>query len=299
MVPVPMSTAIFTFCALFTAVVLGTLSPANAQQGPIAPFKDEFFNASAVLESDLNGDYRVIDYDEMRDINGRDEEVELRVKRQYVDLSPRKVQVNESLNLASGALDIGRVGAASGQRFTVIFIHGRGGDRRLGLNDYRFGGNFNRLKNLTVRAGGTYIAPSMKTFDAKGVQQLKELVSYSRQTSGGQPVVLACASMGSFLCYGASRDAELAADLTSMVIIGGAVDPDFPKSAFIKAKKPVFFTHGSRDKTYLAADQEAMFRSLHKSGIRSRFVLFETGSHGTPVRMSDWREILNFSLAGS
>src|SRR5690606_26019486 len=154
------------------------------------------------------------------------------------------------LKLPSGLLEIGRVGPASGQKFTVIFIHGRGGDRRLGLNDYRFGGNFNRLKNLTVRGGGTYIAPSMKSFDAKGVQQLKELIAFSHQASGGQPVILACASMGSFLCYGASRDAELVSHLRSMVILGGAVDPDFPKSAFIKAKKPVYFTHGSRDKTY-------------------------------------------------
>lgn len=291
-----MSTAIFTFCALFTAIVLGVTAPASAQEGPIAPFKDELFNAADVIKRELNGDYRIVDYQEMRDINGRDQEVELRVKRAYVDLAPRKVQVNETLNLPSGALDIGRVGPASAQRFSVIFIHGRGGDRRLGLNDYRFGGNFNRLKNLTVRAGGTYIAPSMKSFDADGVAQLKDLIAHVRQASGGKPVILACASMGSFLCYGASRDAQLVADLQSMAIIGGAIDPDFPKSAFIKAKKPVFFSHGSRDKTYLAADQEAMFRNLHKSGIKTRFVLFETGSHGTPVRMSDWREILNFSL---
>lgn len=291
-----MSTAIFTFCALFTAVLLGAAIPANAQNGPIAPFKDALFNGSAILKQELNGDYRIIDYQEMRDINGRDEEVELRVKRQYVDLSPRKVQTNETLSLPSGALDIGRVGAASGQRFTVIFIHGRGGDRRLGLNDYRFGGNFNRLKNLTVRAGGTYIAPSMKTFDGKGVELLKGLIAHSRQSSGNQPVILACASMGSFLCYGASRDAELVSNLSSIVIMGGAVDPEFPKSAYIKAKKPVFFTHGSRDKTYLAREQEAMFRALYKSGVPTRFVLFESGSHGTPIRMSDWREILNFSL---
>lgn len=291
-----MSTAIFTFCALLTALLFGSVQPASANSGPIAPFKDELFNAAAELRRDLNGDYRVIDYQEMRDINGRDQEVELRVRRQYVDLAPRKVQVNETLNMPSGALEIGRVGAATGQKFTVIFIHGRGGDRRLGLNDYRFGGNFNRLKNLTVRAGGTYIAPSMKSFDANGVKQLKDLIAHSRQASNGRPVILACASMGSFLCYGASRDAELVANLQSMVILGGAVDPDFPKSAYIKAKKPVFFTHGSRDKTYLAVEQEKMFRALHKSSIRTRFVLFETGTHGTPIRMSDWREILNFSL---
>ncbi len=37
----------------------------------------------------------------------------------------------------------------------MIFIHGRGGDRKLGANDKRFGGNFNRLKNLAVDNGGS------------------------------------------------------------------------------------------------------------------------------------------------
>lgn len=291
-----MSTAIFTFCALFTAALLSFASPASASDGPIAGFKDDLFAATPLLKSEMNGNYRVMDYQEMRDINGRDEVVEQRVRRAYVDASVKKHQVLETLTLPSGAMDIGRVGPDSGQRFTVIFIHGRGGDRRLGMNDYRFGGNFNRLKNLAVRSGGTYIAPSVKSFDAKGVEQLKDLIAQVAQASGGNPVILACASMGSFLCYGASRDQDLVANLRSMVIMGGAVDPSFPNSALVKARKPVYFTHGSRDSVYSAREQEEMFRKLNSAGLPSKFVLFETGSHGTPIRMSDWRDILNFSL---
>ena len=64
-------------------------------------------------------------------------------------------------------------------RLTIIFIHGRGGDRRLGMNDFSFGGNFNRLKNLANENGGTYYAPSIASFDEKGVAQTAALIDRS------------------------------------------------------------------------------------------------------------------------
>jgi dienelactone hydrolase len=102
--------------------------------------------------------------------------------------------------------------------------------------------------------------------------------------------------MGSFICYGISRDGQAVSDLKGMAILGGAVDPDFPKSAFAKAKKPVWFTHGSEDKVYSADQQATMFRSLLKAGQPTRFTLYKSGTHGTPVRMTDWRAVLNFLL---
>lgn len=291
-----MSTAIFTFCTLFCLSV--ALTPAQAQTagGPIKPFKDELFSTQTVISTGDGGASEVIDYDEMRDINGRDETPERRVTRQYVDFSPRKFQAMETLDLGGRALDVGRVGAASGQAFTVIFIHGRGGDRRLGLNDYTFGGNFNRLKNLAVANGGTYYAPSVRSFDEKGVADIAALIADASAKSGGRPVILTCASMGSFICYGVSRDGQAVSKLKGMAILGGAVDPDLPKSAFAKAGKPLWFTHGSEDRVYSAEQQANMFRSLLKAGQPVRFTLYKGGTHGTPVRMTDWRAVLNYLM---
>ncbi len=292
-----MSTAHFTFCTLFCLTVAATSDGANAADGPLRPFKDELFSAQTVLSSGDGGTSEVIDYEEMRDINGRDEVPERRVKRQYVDMSPKKVQAMEAISVEGRALEVGRVGPSSGQAFTVIFIHGRGGDRRLGMNDYTFGGNFNRLKNLVVGNGGTYYVPSVRSFDANGVADIAALISDAAQKSGGKPVVLACASMGSFICYGISRDKAAVDNLKGMAILGGAVDPDFPKSALAKAKKPVWFTHGSADKVYSADQQATIFRTLLKAGQPARFTRYETGSHGTPVRMTDWRAVLNWILS--
>ncbi|MBN7805342.1 alpha/beta hydrolase [Agrobacterium rosae] len=291
-----MSTAIFTFCTLFCLSV--AIVPASAQSSsvPLKPFKDELFSNQPVLSTGDNGASEIIDYQEMRDINGRDDTPERRVKRQYVDLAPKKFQELETVAIGGSALEVGRVGAATGQAFTVIFIHGRGGDRRLGMNDYTFGGNFNRLKNLAVANGGTYYAPSVRSFDEKGVADIAALIADANAKSGGRPVILACASMGSFICYGISRDAQAVSNLKGMAILGGAVDPDFPKSVFAKAKKPVWFTHGSEDKVYSAQQQAGIFRTLLKAGQPTRFTLYQSGTHGTPVRMTDWRAALNFLI---
>ncbi|MDO9417099.1 MAG: hypothetical protein Q7U22_13360 [Pararhizobium sp.] len=271
------------------------LTGAAGAQG-LKPFKDEMFSYGDIKETADGGDYRVVGYDEMRDINGRDQIPERRVKSAYVSTGVKRQQVNETLPLGDSGIDVTRVGPETGAAFSVIFIHGRGGDRRLGSNDYSFGGNFNRVKNLAVANGGTYYAPSVTSFDAEGVARIAGLIAMVQQRSPGRPVILSCASMGSFICWGISRKPDTVAQLAGMMVMGGAVDPDFPKSAAFKAKLPMFFSHGSRDSVYPAEQQVALYRQLKAANYPARFVLFDSGSHGTPVRMTDWRDALNWLL---
>ncbi|EHS53839.1 hypothetical protein PDO_3988 [Rhizobium sp. PDO1-076] len=290
-----MSTAHFRTAVISCVLFPFLLSSVSAAE-PLKPFKDDLFSSQTVLESRDAGDFTIVDYQELRDINGRDSIPERRVRDRYVSLAVRRAQENQTLELASGPLDVARVGKDTGQGFTVIFIHGRGGDRRLGVNDITFGGNFNRLKNLAAANGGTYYAPSIRSFDKNGVSAVAALIDHASVSSGGRPVVLACASMGSFICWGIARDAKAVSQLSGMAILGGATDPEFGKSVAAKRKLPIWFTHGSRDSVYAAADQVALYDRLHKSGYPTRFTLFETGAHGTPVRMSDWRTILSWLL---
>jgi dienelactone hydrolase len=288
-----LSTAHLVFRVLLACAV-GTALALPLQAAPLKPFKDELFSYGIVLETADDGDYRVVDYQKMRDLHARDQEPERRVKRAYVSLGVKREQVNETIDTGNRPLDVMRVGAAAGAAFTVIFIHGRGGDRRLGANDWSFGGNFNRLKNLAVDNGGVYYAPSMRSFDDAGVADIAGLIAYARQQSPDRPVVLACASMGSFICWGLTRNPQAVGALKGMMIMGGPTDPAFSKSAAYKKKLPIFFSHGSDDTVYAAAGQIAFYRSLKKANYPSRFVLFQTGSHGTPVRMTDWRDALNW-----
>ena len=285
-------------CTIITAIaaffVITTASGQAAERLP--PYKDDLFSIQNVLETSDGGSLDVIEYDEMRDINGRDQIPEKRAQQKYVSLGIRKQQSDETLQLGDQRLDVTRVGPNSGAAFTVIFIHGRNGDRRLGANDYSFGGNFNRLKNLVAGNGGVYYSPSVKSFDSTGVAAMAGLIRYASEQSSGKPVILACASMGSQVCWGVSRDVDSVKRLQGMVILSGVTDPEFAKSPFFKAKLPLWFAHGSRDPVYAASDQQALFEKLLKADYPTHFTLYQTGNHGTPIRMIDWRRTLNWML---
>ncbi|WP_454849510.1 alpha/beta hydrolase [Rhizobium binxianense] len=291
-----MSTSHCTMIAAIAALFLSAAGQGLAANG-LPPFKDDLFSKQTVLESGDNGAFEVIDYDEMRDINGRDQIPERRVRQNYVSLGVRKLQADETLSLGGARLDVTRVGQAQNAAFTVIFIHGRDGDRRLGANDYSFGGNFNRLKNLVAGNGGVYYSPSVRTFDADGVAAIAGLIRYAGTQSQGRPVILACASMGSQICWGVARDGESVKRLKGMVIMSGVTDPDFSKTPFYKARLPLWFAHGSRDPVYAATSQQGLFESLYKAKYPTHFTLFQTGNHGTPIRMIDWRRALNWIFA--
>ncbi|KRB53285.1 phospholipase [Rhizobium sp. Root708] len=290
-----MSTSHCTIVTAIAAFFLAIGAGAGAA-GDLPPFKDDLFSAQTVLQTSSDGAFDIIDYNEMRDINGRDQIPEKRAQQKYVSLGVKKQQSDETLQFGAQKLDVTRVGPAKGAAFTVIFIHGRNGDRRLGANDYTFGGNFNRLKNLVAGNGGVYYAPSVKSFDSDGVTAIEGLIRYASAQSPGTPVVLACASMGTQICWGVSRDADSVKRLTGMVIMSGVTDPDFAKSPLFKARLPIWFAHGSRDPVYAATDQQALFEKLLKSGYPAHFTLYQTGNHGTPIRMIDWRRTLNWIL---
>ncbi len=285
---------------LFYAFLAGLASPtpsARAYDLPLKAFKNELFSDLPISDVSDDGARVVVAYSKQRDLYGRDAVPEKRVKEAYVSSRVTRLQANETLSLGPHKVEFARVGAKRGADFAVIFIHGRGGDRRLGVNDYTFGGNFNRLKNLIVQNGGSYYVPTVRDFEQAGVDAISRLVKRVHERNKNRPVILACASMGSFICWGAARDAETVSHLAGMAIIGGAPNRDFSRTPAYRARLPLYITHGGDDPVYPVAEQTAFFRTLHTAGYPTRMTVFATGSHGTPIRMIDWWRLLNWTLA--
>jgi hypothetical protein len=281
---------------LIAAFALLTL-PASAQS--LAPYKDDLFAYPATLSEADGGVYRVVDYREMRDVNERDEVPERRVQKQYVSLGVRSQQKEMKLDSPVGPLRFVAVGRQKDASMIVLYLHGQGGSRSQGVNDFTFGGNFNRVKNLVAKAGGLYLSPDFKDFGDGGAAQVSAIISHFAELSPGAPVIVACGSMGGMLCWKLASDPEVASRLGGLLLLGSLWDESFFSSPAYKRKVPVFFGHGSRDTVFPIEKQEAFYRKLReKSGsYPTRFVRFESGTHGTPIRMSDWREILNWMLS--
>ncbi|WP_432288386.1 alpha/beta hydrolase [Aminobacter sp. BA135] len=270
--------------------------PAHAQT--LAPYKDELFAYPAILSSEGEA-YRVVDYKELRDINERDEVPERRAQGKYVSTGVRKVQQDLVLKTDAGDVRHFAVGKTEGAAVIVLYLHGQGGSRKQGVDDFTFGGNFNRIKNLMAANGGLYLSPDFSDFGDKGVAEVAALIDHYAAQSPGARIVVACGSMGGQLCWGLARDAKAATKLSGLMLLGSLWDDAFLKSAAFKARVPVFFGQGSKDPVFPIDKQEAFFRSIlaKSKAYPARFVRFETGTHGTPIRMTDWRETLNWMLA--
>ncbi|MCU0832777.1 MAG: alpha/beta hydrolase [Rhizobiaceae bacterium] len=208
------------------------LSGAAAAQG-LAPYKDAEFAFPGIVSGGWEEGFVTVAYDKMRDIHQRDEVPEKRVKRNYVSLTVRDQQADLTIPTPLGDIKTFAAGRSAGARFIVIYIHGQGGSRRQGVDDYTFGGNFNRIKNLAARNGGLYLSPDGR---------LKQSEAYANRV-------------------------------------------------------PVYIGHGSDDSVFAIAKVEEFHRQLAAGGYPARMVRFETGSHGTPIRMTDWRQVLNWMFA--
>lgn len=268
---------------------------------PLPEFKDPLFSYRTPLEARDGGAYLTVPYNEEKDINQRDEMPVRKVHSRYTSRLPASAE--RDFTYRSNGKELGVLGAGKldgAARLTVIYLHGRDGNRTWGFDDERFGGNFNRLKNMVVAAGGAYLSPDFSDFEAAGAADIASLIR-ARSALGGGPVVLACGSLGTKICWALADDGEIRKQLAGLVVLGGFPDRNFLRSAYSGAVKtlPVYIAHGSRDPVYAVEDMEDFYGALNVKSYPVRMTVFDTGNHGTPVRMIDWRGAINWLLSAA
>jgi hypothetical protein len=275
------------------------LFPTVAWALQLSPYKDALFAYPAELSSRDGGDYRVFDYHEYRDINQRDAIPERRVGDQYISLGVRRVQQDVALDTPAGTLRTYAVGAEKGASVITVYLHGQGGSRRQGVDDFTFGGNFNRIKNLMADNGGLYLSPDFSDFGDRGAAEVSAIIEHYLELSPHAALFVACGSMGGGICWKLAESDRIAPKLSGLLLLGSHWDEDFFASPAFRRKVPVFFAQGSHDTVFPVGKQEAFFEEIRKRspGYPTRFARFETGTHGTPIRMTDWRQVLNWMLS--
>lgn len=275
-------------------------APIYPQTGPMPEFLERAFRYRPFLEVGDGGRFLRVPYDELKDINDRDEVPVRKVKSYWVRKLPAGAETEGSWE-AAGKTNVYRaVGALSGNSaLTVIYVHGKGGTRDWGFDDERFGGNFNRLKNLVLKAGGAYVSPDFTDFEAQGYAEIKALVAKFRALTKG-PLVVSCGSLGNAHCWSLAADAAIAGKIDGLILLAGFPDERFFSTATAKSRFiPMIIGHGSWDPDYSYEPTLAFFRKLRAANPKYpvRYLLFETGRHGAPVRMIDWRDALNWIAA--
>ncbi|GAA0777388.1 alpha/beta hydrolase [Roseibium denhamense] len=281
---------------LFMAAMVAP--PALAQS--LKPYKDRLFQYKKVHETLYGGDFLVVEYSKQRDLRDRDEVDERRVFGNYVSYRPKRSRGGGELNVNGRTLKYMGTGKwKGGANAIVLYIHGQGGNRFQGMNDVSFGGNFNRIQNLMVRNGGAYLTVDVNSFDKRGTADIAALLQQQKQISPRAKVVVACGSMGGIICWNLIKNANYARLINGIVLLGSPKDPNFLSSGALSRNVPIYMGQGTLDTVYNWETQANFFKTIkaRAPGYPIKFTLFDTGTHGTPIRMTDWRLVLNWMFA--
>ncbi len=256
-----------------------------------------------MLQSEYGGDFLFVDYDRPRDLYNRDAIKLEKVKPEYIDLSTQAVESDRSLTVDGRKVVYTAVGKVDGgAKAIVIFIHGRGTNRSSGASDLIHGGNFNRVKNLMMRNDGVYISADFSDFSRRGTAQMKALVLDQASRSPGAPVVLACGSWGGKICWRLLYDSETGPLIKGVMFLDSEMDNDFVARAgkLPPGQRPAISISNSMEDWILGYKSQLAFFKRMKSEVPDypiRFVLFDEGTHGISLRMTDWRQVLNWIYA--
>ncbi|GGB49591.1 phospholipase [Roseibium aquae] len=283
---------------LMAGLLLGASGPVAGQT--LAPFKDRLFSYKRILETSRNGDFLVVEYSKQRDLHGRDKVPEREVFGNYVSYQPRRSRQGYDLQANGRTVNFMGVGKVrGGASASVIYVHGQGGNRFQGVNDVTFGGNFNRIQNLMVRNGGAYLSAEFSDFGARGTADVAALVQHQKMVSPNAKVVVACGSMGGIICWNLLKTPRYAAQIDGLILLGSPADPAVLNPSVLQRRIPIHMSYGSDDAVYDWRQKAGFFDQIRSiaPGYPIRFTLFDTGSHGTPIRMTDWRSVLNWMFS--
>ena len=278
-------------------LLFSLLCLAGTAHAQLKPHKDRLFAYPKVLEQRLGGRHIVVDYDKQRDLLARDRVPRRKVRDIYVAGGLAFRRRVEAFQVPGGSRKAFSVGAHRDAAWTLVYVHGRGGNRRQGVDDYTFGGNFNRLQNLAARNGGRLLTPDVVEFGSAGTAEIVALLARARRDGPYTRLVLACGSMGGRICWRIL--ARPAADtLSGVVLLGSQGHEPFLGSAQHRRGAggvPVVMAIGGSDQVFDPKTQRRFFERLVSAqpAYPARLVEFHTGVHGTPIRMIDWRLELN------
>jgi hypothetical protein len=287
--------------AIAAATLVATVSIAGAAAGyRLGPFKDDLFKYPGILQTQDGGNYVVVDYSKQRDLYGRDTIVERQAKPDYVSL------VGAATYEYKGAGDhtlkyMGTGKVDGGAKAVVIYIHGMGGSRVQGVNEWMFGGNFNRIMNLMKQNDGAYLSPDFSDFGPEGAADIRNLVLEQAAKSPNAAIFIACGSWGGAICWQLAADPKAVGHISGLLLLGSNHDDRFitsPAVAGTGHRFPVYLGHGTADPIYAWKDEVKFYNKVRAANpaYPIKVAIFNTGVHGTPIRMTDWRLILNWML---
>ena len=137
----------------------------------------------------------------------------------------------------AGAVSHFAVGRTEGASIITIYLHGQGGSRKQGVDDFTFGGNFNRIKNLMADNGGLYLSPDFSDFGDKGAAEVAALIEHYAERFARREGLRRLRLDGRLpLLEALPRNAAIAKRLSGLLLLGSLIGRELQGHARLQAE---------------------------------------------------------------
>ena len=151
----------------------------------------------------------------------------------------------------------------TGPRIITIYLHGQGGSRKQGVDDYHLRRQFQPHQEPDGRQWRALPVAGFFRFRSGGHSRGRGFDrSLCGQIAGRSGLRAPAARWAAQLCWSLANDKTVAPRLSGLLLLGSLWDDGFLASPAFKRRVPVFFGQGSRDTVFPVERQEA-FYPLH------------------------------------
>lgn len=278
-----------------------TLMVENSQVFQLKPFKDELFKYRAILETKLNGNYKVLEYSQKKDIEERDEVAVDKAHKKFID---RKTKDYKTLKELQGenfnyyeVTDI-KV-PAQDKKVIVMYLHWYGGNKEQWIADETFGWNFNRLMNLMIENKWVFISTDAEYTREQLVKHIVLLEKLKNDYPNAK-IIIAGASQGWVFLWDLIASTRINNYIDWVIFLWTVLDDPNKYGSknynfLIEKKIPMIISHWSAD--FLDYKEKEPFTQIFtEQWWKIQTEIFKGWVHWTPIRMIDWKENINWIL---
>lgn len=153
---------------------------------------------------------------------------------------------------------------------------------------------------------GSYISTDFSNFGVLGMSEVRELIRIKRIQYPKARVFIACGSSGGDICWWLAKDQQGNKLIHGLLLLGSNyghwwLNGDQSLSLQRARLLPIFIAHGEKDRSIgMKGQRDFLDKVLSKNkNYPIRMHVFTNGTHGTPIRMVDWKTVLNWMIKNS
>lgn len=255
-------------------------------------FKDELFTHRWTIEERHNGNWRLIEYSQKIDVEDRDEIDVDKVFDKYIDLRTLNFTKEKSLTSNFKYNEVTEDNVKNEDKeWVVLYFHWMGWNKDQWTNNHTFWWNFNRIQNLMLENKGSYITTTL-TWTKENTENHIALIEKLRKEYPNAKIIVSCGSKWWEMLWNLI-DSRVNKDLFWVIFMWSVLDMKWRYSPLYQQNIPVYISHWTKDHIPYE-EKEQFLKAMTSKGVKMKVDIFNTGIHWTPIRMTDWKEVLNW-----